>query len=385
MRRANPMMLIVAALIAGMPILSACQPQPTSMPTSTWTPGPPPVTVITMTPRPTAQVTATAPLPVGPSGPDSYPANVDPLTGLSVADPTVLNRAPLAIKVSNDPLARPQSGLSAADWVFEHYAEGAVTRLTAVYYAQAPEIAGSIRSGRLLDLEIVPMIDAIFCASGFSEGVRQRVERSSWASRNLSGQSLGEPYLVRIRREGLAEEHTLFAVPHELWKLATDRGVNNPPDLTPGLAFDPIAPPSDLVATHITIDYSPSSQYRVEWTYDPATGRYTRSIGGQPGIDYLTSQPVAVENVIAVGAMHVETDILEDGYNGLWSVEIQVWGEGPASLFRDGKRYEGHWTRLDPEQMLQFTDLNGNVLVFKPGQTWFEMVPIGFDRLYTEP
>jgi hypothetical protein len=53
-------------------------------------------------------------------------------------------------------------------------------------------------------------------------------------------------------------------------------------------------------------------------------------------------------------------------------------------VFRDGQRFEGRWSRLDPEQMMAFTDLNGNTMYLKPGQTWFEMVPLGFDQLFVE-
>jgi len=378
MRRLPFALLLIAGLM-----LTACQPQPAYTPTPTRTPGGPAEALLpTDTPAPPTVPTA-APPPVAPSGPDSYPDGVNPLSGLPVDDPTVLDRAPLAIKVSNDPLARQQSGLSFADLVWEHYTEGAITRYTAIFYSQAPEMVGSVRSGRLIDLEIIPMYDALFSASGFSEGVRKRVAEMSWAQRNLSGPFVAEPSLVRVRREGLAEEHTLFAVPDELWKLADQRGIDNPPDLTPGMAFQPEAPPSDLAATTITINWS-TDRFKVEWVYDPATGLYSRFIGGEPDTDYLTGQQITAANVMFVGARHVDTDIIEDGYNGLWSIEMQVWGEGPASLFRDGRRYEGGWSRSDPEQMLQFADEAGNSLFFKPGNTWFEVVPLGFDRLTTE-
>lgn len=375
--------LSLAAWIGIGLLLVACQPQPAYTPTPTRTPGgPAEVALATETPAPV--VPTAAPPAVEPSGPASYPDGINPLTGLPVDDPALLNRAPLAIKISNDPLARPQTGLSYADLVWEHYTEGSITRYTAIFYSQAPEHVGSVRSGRLLDLEIVPMFDAIFSASGFSEGVRKRIAETTWVNRNLSGPFVAEPSLVRIRREGLAEEHTLFAAPAELWALADERGVNNPPDLTPGLAFQPAAPASELTASKMTINWS-TQRFLVEWVYDPATGLYSRFIAGEPDIDYLTGEQITAANVMFVGARHVDTDIIEDGFNGLWSIEMQVWGDGPASLFRDGRRYEGGWTRTDPQQMLQFADASGNPLYFKPGNTWFEVVPLGFDKLTTEP
>src|SRR3989338_9209140 len=61
-------------------------------------------------------------------GPDSFPENVNPLTG-EVVDPAQLSRMPIAVKISNFPYnVRPQSGLSLADLVFEHLAEAGLTR-----------------------------------------------------------------------------------------------------------------------------------------------------------------------------------------------------------------------------------------------------------------
>ncbi|HSJ86019.1 MAG TPA: DUF3048 domain-containing protein, partial [Anaerolineales bacterium] len=53
------------------------------------------------------------------------PTDLDPLTGLVPADPSLLERRPLAIKVANYPrYIRPQSGLTLADNIYEYYIEG---------------------------------------------------------------------------------------------------------------------------------------------------------------------------------------------------------------------------------------------------------------------
>ena len=56
---------------------------------------------------------------------DDDPADpVMPLTGLPVADPAIAARPAVVVKVSNDPGARPQSGLDSADIVFEAWGAG---------------------------------------------------------------------------------------------------------------------------------------------------------------------------------------------------------------------------------------------------------------------
>src|SRR5258706_4583341 len=72
-------------------------------------------TTLTATASPTWVAT-----PQGALGPFNFPANVNPLTGSVVDDPSVLQRRPLAVKISNAPaLVRPQAGIGEADVRFD--------------------------------------------------------------------------------------------------------------------------------------------------------------------------------------------------------------------------------------------------------------------------
>src|SRR5574341_1606427 len=106
-------------------------------------------------PTDTTPQSATATIEIAPTivtvpgaiGPDNFPTDVNPLTGLPVDNPAVLNRRPMVVKISNaPPLVRPQAGIGEADLVYEHYAEGGLTRFSAIFYSHAPERVGSIRS-----------------------------------------------------------------------------------------------------------------------------------------------------------------------------------------------------------------------------------------------
>ena len=161
---------------------------PTTAPTIMVTTLPGPVTVGTAI-APTAVVesaataglmpTATQSIP-GMIGPNNFPAGVNPLTGLVVANPEFLQRRPIAVKVSNIARVRPQSGLNNADLVFEHMTEGTITRFTAVFYGNDSEKIGSVRSGRIVDLEIPVMYDAAFAYSGASGPVPWLGPVASW-------------------------------------------------------------------------------------------------------------------------------------------------------------------------------------------------------------
>src|SRR5512139_2370045 len=71
--------------------------------------------------------------------PDAY----NPLTGLAVADPSLLKLPALLVSISHFPVdARPQAGLSFAPYVFEIYITEGATRFLTAFYGQfpAPEI-----------------------------------------------------------------------------------------------------------------------------------------------------------------------------------------------------------------------------------------------------
>ena len=72
---------------------------------------------------------------------------------------------------------------------------------------------------------------------------------------------------------------------------------------------------------------------------------------------------------------HVVTLIVED-VGGSHGIEIQLWGEGNAQLFRDGKVYDARWQRRGNAGGLKFVDAKGNPIPMKPGNTWLELAPL---------
>jgi hypothetical protein len=390
--------ILIATMLS---LLVACGAEPTPIPAPPTasattipqaTPPPAPPTSIPTFAPPPQQVTVEAPTPlpnVQPRtvenliGPDDFAPDVNPLTGRTAADLATLDRRPIAVKISNSPaqFVRPQSGLNRADLVFEHYAEGGVTRLTAVYYSQGADAVGSVRSARLIDLEIPAMLQSAFAYSGSSAGVQARIRASDFFDRVISPElGFGEPYFFRVPREGVPFEHTLFANLSAIWDWLARNNMNARPALE-GLAFSEALPAGGSPATRVFIGYV-ARESRVEWVYTAGAGTYLRWQGGQPHSDALTGEQLSAANVVVVSAHHQETDFLEDNVGGgHFSIEIQIWGEGPATLFRDGQRLEGRWQRTDRNTMLAFHDLNGAVLPFKPGNTWFQVVPLGFDQL----
>jgi hypothetical protein len=377
--------LVLVLAVLGM--LTACSSAPGVAATPTKTP----VALIaanqgpTVTPAPFFTPTAEAVINVGP---DNFPSNVNPLTGLTVSDPTVLDRRPLAVVISNSPPddTRPQAGLSYADIVYEHFTEGHVTRYAPIFYSNAPEAVGSVRSCRLIMLEITLMYDALWTCSGSSTGVGERLLESPNRQLLINGQYYAEPYLRRVFDSDIAvvpeAPHNLFAVPAEIWAWADEKGYNARPNLD-GMAFHSQPPAGGGVATRVTIDYR-GAGFTWVWEYDAASGTYLRYDGSAPYLDNWTDEQLRFDNVIVVTAVEYITDIVEDA-SGAMALEQQIWGEGDMTLFRDGMRYDGKWRRPTGDDMLTFYDLNGNVMPLRPGKTWVQVLDLRPDRLTVEP
>ena len=62
---------------------------------------------------------------------------------------------PLGIMIENHQESRPQSGLNAADVIYESVAEGGITRYLAVYYCNDAGIVGPVRSARTYFLDYI--------------------------------------------------------------------------------------------------------------------------------------------------------------------------------------------------------------------------------------
>jgi len=133
---------LILLINLGLTTLIACQPDTapeipttptTSSPVETLTPAISPTVSITSTPQPHQ-------LPVN-YGPEleEFPNGYNPLTGLPVQFPSMLNLPAVLVSISNMPVtARPQAGLSFASWVYELFIGEGSTRFMSVFYGDYP-------------------------------------------------------------------------------------------------------------------------------------------------------------------------------------------------------------------------------------------------------
>lgn len=422
---------IVAVLLFATLALVACEAaDATPTPRPTWTPRVI-VQVVTQTPEPTntplptATATAipgSAPTAVNPAraaapAPNlndpllpkfgtfppipipSRPSNINPLTGLQV-DPALLQRRPIVARIGNDQIVRTNSwhaGLSVADLVFEELIDTngslyANTRYSAVFLSNDPPLIGPIRSGRIVNFQMVPMLDAALAHAGASNGTRWLFSQSPMVNLDEYFNQPAycymdiktRPYQGRLYttapriREWLAQKKWDAAVPLYGFNFA---------DKAPG----------GQAATLIGFNKAPWPSWdAVQWRYDAASNKYLRFTTGSPHNDTLynvtakwgngadcvpsgTQTPTQIKatNVVVLFAPHQKTEIIEDDNNYV-SVYINLVGQGDATFFRDGVMVQGKWKRSSEQEFFQFADSSGSPFTLKPGNTWFEIVPPGY-------
>jgi hypothetical protein len=385
--------ILVIIWLAG---LTACSfsPQPVSLPTISPTPlpgvtttSPPPTAVLTSTqaltatpvPTPTAQPTAvsTPAYPLDGYGPTNFPANVDPLTGLAVTDPALVNRRPMIIKVENLPREnRPQWGLSFADLIYEYYTEFGTTRFAPVFYGKDAEKVGPIRSARFFDVNLIRMYKTVFAFGSAYEGVMDRLLGSEFANRLvLEGENRCPP-MCRFEPEG---RNLLMSNTADLSQYASRVGIDNSRQNLDGMLFQLQPPAQGQALNQVFVRFSGSIYNR--WDYDPASGRYLRFVDTQDDVDRVnevyvqltdkqTNQPIAADNLVVLLVKYsyvVKTDVSE-------VLDMDFTGSGPAYLFRDGQAYEVTWQRPAQDSVLSLAGPDGKPVAFKPGTTWFEVM-----------
>jgi len=313
-------------------------------------------------------------------GPDSYPENVNPLTGLSVEESAILERRPVMIKVSNYPaILRPHSGLSYADIVFSYYIGEGMTRFLALFYGQDATEVGPVRSGRLIDSQLVNLYGGFLGMVG--------ADRTVWAdiASALPGRFLTE---MPVNCPALCDNGygTAFANTEAFTARVRELGLDDQrPDLS-GLRFDEKVTNVGQDATKLWIYTSYYNQ--VGWDYEIETGRYLRSqekaqpdgtVLLEPMMDRITGEQLAFENVVILFAWH---NIIKPELIG---IELQSVVGGRAILLRDGLGFELTYSATSPTSPLRFYDSEGNTMAFKPGNTWFEIVGLGTTVEELEP
>lgn len=359
---------------------------PTSPPTAIITPSltiSPTTIIIRATQRPGGQILLPTATPVTPLPPFRYvvaPAGINPITGLKAADPSLLERRPVAVKIVTWPRSarKYQSGLTLADVVYEYYTEDWETRFIAVFYGRDAERAGPVRSGRYFDENIMRMYHSTLVFANADD----RVEKYLIESPDL------RPYLFLERsdncpplcRDGRIEGYQdLFVNTAGVGAFLKD---NSKQPLRPTFFNGFYRSPPISKISRVFTNYSAYS-YNY-WEYEPTQQKYLRysdAINAVDGksevytahIDYLTKQQLAADNVVVLFVPH----LFKNDYDRAdQRFDIKIIGNGDAYIFIDGNMYKALWNRDLLDQPFDLVDQAGKLFSLKPGVTYFQVIDL---------
>jgi hypothetical protein len=355
-KRSNLYLLLVLILF-----LSACSPSAKPTPTSTS------AIFVPEIPTPTEGVELAQPQVLTTENPQV----LNPLTGLPPADPALLNRKPVMIKVSNYPqIGRPHAGLSFADIVFDYYIGSGTNRFLAVFYGNDSPQVGPVRSGRFVDAQLVTMYSGILGYGSADEDTEEELvsRLGNYAINNLEAPC--PAFCGGATHDAIG----VFARSDAISDFVDAQGWNNgTPDLA-GMVFSNDPPLGGRIADKALILFNYYN--RGEWRFDPDSGKYLRWIETFPDVesnafemiplvDRVTGQQLAFSNIVIIRAEYTELAPTRH--------QIDIWGNDkglPAYFFRDGQMVEGSWRTFNDTDPMQFFDKNGDPFPLKPGNTW---------------
>ncbi|RJQ36105.1 DUF3048 domain-containing protein [Candidatus Microgenomates bacterium] len=296
---------------------------------------------------------------------------------------------PLGIMIENHQEARPQSGLSHADVVYEAVAEGAITRFLAVFYCQDAGQVGPVRSARTYFLDFIseygnfPLYTHVGGANtpGPADALSQ-IEDYEWGNYNDMNQfSIGYPTFWRdYDRLGhtVATEHTMYSTTKKLWEYAKTRGLTSVDK--EGSSWD------EKFVSYSFKDDVPSTatqkiglefwnnykDYFVSWDYDNKDNSYRRNNGGAPHLDKDNNTQLSAKNVVV---LYMQESNANDGYENNLHLLYKTKGTGKAVVFINGKEIKGTWRKDKRTSRTLIFDNAGNPIKFNRGLIWFEILP----------
>jgi len=307
--------------------------------------------------------------------------NTNPLTGLTATDPELLERRPMAIKITQYPrYTRPQSGLTLADVVYEYYIEDGVTRFIAIFYGNNAEQVGPVRSGRFFDEHIARMYQA-FLVFKYADPRVYDYLKASDLNDYLIVPGIGSCPPFSVGKEKRDTYNNIFFNTVKFKDcIAKRKSVDNIRPPLHSSFFSTLPPRSDKVAGRVYTQYS-LDDYNY-WQYIPDQNRYQRyqeleslrkgnGTSYAPLTDALTNLPVMADNVVVLFVQHRFQDHFQEEDE---VYHIDLYASGDAYVFRDGIAVEATWKRTRLDQPILLTSSLGAPIYLKPGVTFYQVI-----------
>lgn len=296
------------------------------------------------------------------------------------------SRRPLGVMLDNIVEARPQSGISRADIIYEAVAEGGITRFMAVFLCQDAGDITPVRSARTHFLMWLSEYDGLYSHVGgagndptVNAKVRAMGQIQEWKIKDLDQFNTGFP--TYWRGTDRFAPHNVHTTTDKLWDKAKERGWGAT-DAQMGKRWDETfrqwvfkedlpreqRPASGSAVVNF---WANQADYAVTWKYDPEKNAYLRFHKDQTHIDPLTQEQITAKNVV------VQFVPEQGGLDKHAHIFYKLEGKGKALIFHDGRVTLASWQKASRTARTVYLDEKGQEIKFNPGLIFIQTVPTG--------
>jgi hypothetical protein len=296
----------------------------------------------TPTPKPQQSSTSASQTPSPAASPKPKPAAYDPISGAKLVDGVVM-----AVKIDNVAAAHPQVGIDEADMIVVERVEGNLTRLMAIFHTRFPHRVGPVRSARNTDVRFLPMFGKpALVFSGANGKVMKQVDKASVRPIERSDRDNSRP-----------APHNVIV---DLSQLKKTPGIGKARPI--GYTFG-----SGSQWKSATKDTRFSVPIGVDtFRFDYAGGHYQTFWNGEKYTDGDTHRAVLADNIVRLSVKsHADRQTTSDKSNVAETV-----GSGKVTVYSQGKRVTGTWSRKQTSGPMTLKDSHGKNIPLKPGHTW---------------
>lgn len=283
---------------------------------------------------------------------------LSPYTGLVLDEDQSTYDAFLAI-IENSRDARPQSGLSQADFIYEVMTEGGITRFLALFNSNYSEKIGPIRSARYYFLDLAKEFDLPFvhCSGSY--------DTLDILSKNTTFKSINEMNYGNYfsRDNSRKTPHNLYTSTENIENFLD----NNPSSETNmrNLIFDDNFWTNEDLETCNNINLNLSNYYSTSYTY--SENGYIKSMDGEESVDATTNEPLLFDNII-IQFTNIKQREKEE------YMDIELLGTGDALIISNGKYIKGTWSKIDNNSSTLIKDVNNKIIPLSTGKTIWHIV-----------
>jgi hypothetical protein len=257
--------------------------------------------------------------------------------------------------------------LSSADVIYEEPVEGGITRFIVIYQCHDATRIEPVRSGRIIDPEIVRQFGAhpLFAYAGGIQPAIAAIDSSSLIDVGTSR----APSTAYQRDPARSAPHNLISSTSALY--AAGAAEHAPPTPPPSVfSYGPLPQGASPAATvHIPYPYSD-----VTWTWLAATQTWSRAYADTGTATLGEGGHITAANLIVMKVVEYPSPYVEDP-TGAHENLLVLTGSGPVDIFRNGATVSGTWSRATLGQNTRYLNASGHTIPLSPGPTWVELVP----------